>query len=491
VVAEHYWQARRGLAALAPEFSAGLPAHDSRAHAARMHEALETPGVLVYEKPPGAPSLDHTSSRVVHARYDVPLLAHATMEPMNCTASFADGACELWVSTQAVSRERDAVAEALEIAPDRVTVHPMLLGGGFGRRVEADYSVQAALLSRAVGQPVKLIWSREDDIRNDFYRPACAAEFEAELDERGRPLAVRCHVAGPWRDRELPDTLRAAVAWAEKQLGSALAPRSLPDAVWWRIPRVVRSGIEGTVAGAGTPLPYDVVNQRREYSLVDCGVRIGWWRSVAASQHAFFSESFIDELAQAAGLDPFEYRRGLLEGRGRAVLEQAAELAGWSAPRDPGVGLGIAYQALFDSFVCHVAEVRLAPDGSPQVERICCVVDCGVAVSPDALRSQIEGGIVFGLNAALHGRISVEQGRVVQSNFHDYPLLRLAEVPEIEIALRPGGAEPGGAGELATPGVAPAVTNAIFAAGGERIRSLPIISGPRVPGASAELGTRG
>jgi isoquinoline 1-oxidoreductase beta subunit len=470
VVAEHYWQAKRGLEKLAPVFSGGEPPVDSPVYSARLLEALATPGLPVGE----TGDVDGAfagAERVVEARYEVPFLAHATMEPMNCTARATRDRCELWAPTQGPSRVRQDVAEALGIAPEDVTVHTTLMGGGFGRRIETDFAVQAAVVSKAVSRPVKLIWSREDDIRHDFYRPACAAHLRAVVDAEGRPTAFVNHVAGPWADRELPGWLRSAVGSAEKKIGSPLAPDFLPDFVWWRLPAVVRSGVDWIVTGSGPSLGYDVPVQRLEYSLVENSLPVGWWRAVPASQHAFFVESFVDELAHAAGADPYRYRRSLLPARERAVLDRAAEMAGWG--RDDRA-LGIAIFSMAETTVCQVAEVSADASGAATVERVFCAIDCGSVVNPDTVRGQAEGSILFGLAAALRGRITVRNGEVEQSNFHDYPMLRLGDVPEIEVQIIESREAPGGVGEPATPPIAPAVANALFVATGRRVRELPL-----------------
>ena len=475
VVADHYWQARRAIDALAPVFSGGERVIDTPEYSRLLGEALDTPG-LVAGAIGDADAVFARANRIVEARYEVPYLAHATMEPMSCTASARAESCEIWTPTQAPLQVRRDVARQLDIDPENVTVHPTLMGGGFGRRAETDFAVQAALASRNVGRPVKLIWSREDDIRHDFYRPACAAELRAALDPDGTPQAFVLHVAGPSSDRELPSWLRGAITRAEKRIGSPLAPEGyLPDAVWWRLPSVARSGIDWIVAGSSPPLNYQVPHQRLECSLVENPLPIGWWRAVPASQNAFFIESFVDELAREASRDPFEFRRALLSGRDRAVLEAAAEMSGWGRPRADGRSLGIAQFAMVGTTVCEVAEVSVDSAGLPSVHRVYCAIDCGRALNPDTIRAQVEGSIVFGLAAALRGRISVKDGRVEQSNFHDYPIPRIGEIPEIEVRIIASDADPTGVGEPATPPIAPAIANAIFAATGRRIRALPLI----------------
>ena len=474
VVADHYWQARQALEILDPVFSGGDPAVDTPAYSVRLREALDTPGLVAGEIG-DVGAVFARPHRIIEARYEVPFLAHATLEPMNCTASVSEDRCEVWAPTQAPSRLREDVGHALQIDPERVTVHATLMGGAFGRRAETDFAVQAALASKAVSRPVKLIWSRADDMRHDFYRPACAAHLRAAVDPAGKPVAFTLHVAGPSSDRQLPSWLRSAVGGLEKKIGSPLAPEgTLPDVVWWRLPQLLRSGIDWIVAGSAPPLLYAVPHQRLEYSLVENTLPIGWWRAVPASQNAFFLESFIDELAQAAAIDPCEYRRGLLSSRDRAVLDRAAEMAGWGRRPGDGHALGIALFSQAGTTVCQVAEVSVSAAGLPTVHRVFCALDCGRVVNPDTVRAQVEGSILFGLSAALRGRISVKDGRVEQSNFHDYPMLRFGELPEIEVQIIASEEGPSGVGEPATPPIAPAVANAIHAATGRRIRELPL-----------------
>jgi isoquinoline 1-oxidoreductase beta subunit len=395
---------------------------------------------------------------------------------MNCVADVRGERAELWLGTQSADQARSDVAAALGIPPENVTLHALLMGGGFGRRAESDVAVQAALASRASGRPVKLLWSREDDLRHDFYRPACASRMRAVLDASGRPSAFDLHVAGPWSDRQLPSWLRGMIGAAQKRLGSPLAPDGyLPDFVWWRLPHLVRHGVDWIATGNFPPLNYFVPSQRLQYSLVENPLRVGWWRAVSASQNAFFVESFVDELAHAAKTDPVAYRAALLAPRDRAVLARAAQMADWGRKREGGRALGVAQYPMVGTSVCQVAEVSVGGGGVPKVHKVWCAIDCGRVVNPDTVRAQVEGGIVFALSAALHGRISVKDGAVEQSGFHDYPLLRLADVPEIEVSIVDSREEPSGVGELAVPPLAPAVANAHFAATGERRRALPLV----------------
>ncbi len=326
IVAEHYWQARRALGALAPVFSGGAPAGDTPAYSAQLRTALDTPGLVAGDTGDAAAAFAG-AGHVIEATYEVPWLAHASMEPMTGTASVVGDHCELWTTSQSPSQMRGDVGAALGIDPERVTLHPTLAGGAFGRRVETDAAVQASLASRAVSRPVKVIWSREDDIRHDFYRPACAARLRAVVDDAGRPSAFLLHVAGPWSDRTWPSWLNGAIGSAQKWLGSPLAREGyLPDFVWWRLPQVMRSGIDWIVSGNAPPMNYTVARQRLEYSHVENALPVGWWRAVPASQNAFFIESFVDELAHAAKTDPYAFRRALLGERDRAVVDRAPEL---------------------------------------------------------------------------------------------------------------------------------------------------------------------
>jgi isoquinoline 1-oxidoreductase beta subunit len=436
VVADGYWQASQALERVGVRWtSTDADDVDSDALFARFEADMDAALAEGREETDlaqgDARRALERSDRVVEATYRVPYLAHACMEPLNATAAVADGRCELWTSTQNPLGFRYAVAEALGLDADAVTVHNAYLGGGFGRRSNADYAIQAARLSRAAGVPVKLIWSREEDIRQDRYRPAVASRFRAGLDGDGR-----------------------LIAW-ENQFVDKHEPAEAPH------------------------VPYAIEHQFIHYTSSPSHVPFGPWRSVDHSQHGFFTESFVDEVAHAAGRDPFEFRRDLLAEapRHRRVLETAAEKAGWHRPLADAAGAvrgrGIALQESFGSIVAQVAEVTVR-DGRVRVDRVVCVADCGFAVSPDGVRAQMESGIVYGLTAALYGQIRIDGGAVAQSNFHDYPMLRIDETPEIETHIIDSGARWGGAGEPGTPGIAPAVANAVFDATGTRIRELPI-----------------
>lgn len=477
VIADHYWQARKGKDALAAEFTGDLDL-DSERYSLSLNEALESSGLLVHEQVDGGQT-NSPSAQHYEAQYEVPFLAHAALEPINCTASFVGHHCTVWAPTQNPSGIREKVAAILGLDVESTTVHTTLIGGAFGRRSETDDAVQAALASREVGRPVKMIWTREDDTRHDFYRPACAAHLSAELDEAGRPVRLIHHVAGPWGgERAEPSWYRRSVGWMEKVLGGPLVPKALPERVRRRFPKLMHRGYPGKVTGAGPATHYRVGTQRLEYSLVDCELRIGAWRSVSGSQIAFFVESFVDELAHRASADPYAFRRSIANPRQRRVLDSAAEMADWGRERPKGVALGIALFDSFGSSVCQIVEVSAAPDAStaevPQIERVYCTIDCGQVVNPDTVRAQMEGSIIYGLTAALDGKITLEEGRVREGNFHDYPVMEIGAVPKIEVAIIESSEAPGGVGEPGTPPIAPALTNAIFAATGVRIRKLPV-----------------
>ncbi len=367
------------------------------------------------------------AKRVVDAEYRVPYLAHATMEPMNCTAWIHDGQCELWLGTQNPLGFSARVARAIGFDPEQVIVHNQYLGGGFGRRSFSDYAEQAARIALEVPYPVKMIWSREEDMRHDHYRQASISRFSAALNAAGKPIA--------WRNEY----------------------------------------VDKHVSVEASHIPYAIDNQLIRYIKSRTHVPWGYWRSVDHSLQAFFSESFIDELAIMAGKDPFEYRSELLADKPRflAVLERVAEESAWGAPLPEGYGRGIAIRRCFGTIVAQVVEAEIR-DGKVRAHRVVCVVDAGFAMHPDGVKAQMESGIIYGLTAALYGDISIHRGAVTQSNFHDYQMLRMNETPEIETHIINGGGRTGGVGETGTPAVAPALANAIFDATGRRIRELPI-----------------
>jgi isoquinoline 1-oxidoreductase beta subunit len=394
----------------------------------------------------------------IQATYRLPYLAHATMEPMNCTAWVREGRCTVWAGTQFQNAPdvvgggaRQVAAAAAGVGADDTEVHTTFLGGGFGRRAERDFIREAAELAGKVEGPVKVIWSREDDMRHDFYRPASYHEIAAVLDANGMPAAWRHDIA-------------------TQSIMEHLVPGWVPGFAGRWAGRRDPSATEGA-----SDHPYHVPNISVKFAKVDLPIPVGFWRSVGHTHTAFVVESFIDELAHAAGRDPYEYRRELLGAHPRhlTVLNAVAEASGWGSPVPEGRARGIALAESFGSFVAQVAEVSVEND-RPRVHKVWCAIDCGVVVNPAIVRAQMESGIVFGLTAALYGEINIDRGRVLQGNFDDYRMLRMNETPEVEVLLTPSGDAPGGVGEPGTPPIIPAVTNALFALTGERVRELPI-----------------
>lgn len=445
VVAQDYWTALKGVKAANPRWHGGPHARvSSRSIRALYERAARTRGVLADKRGAGAAALA-SASRRLEATYWVPFAAHATMEPMNCTAHVRTDACEVWAPTQAQTGVQMTAAKITGLPQEKIIVHTTFLGGGFGRRFEQDFVADAVRLSKAVGRPVKVVWSREQDMTHDYYRPAVLSRVSAGLDAHGKP-----------------------VAWTHRIVTASIMGRALPQ--------LVKHGVDPSSIEGATKLAYAIPNVEVDYVHRETGVPVGFWRSVANSHTAFVKESFIDELAHAAGQDPFAFRKALLAHAPHElrVLTLAADKAGWGRPLPEGRARGIAVHKAFGSYVAQVAEVSLAPDGRPKVERVVCAVDCGTVVNPNIVRAQMEGAIVFGLNAAFNGPITVAHGGVQQQNFNTYPLLRLNEMPAIEVHLVDSDEAPTGVGEPGVPPIAPAVANALFVLTGKRIRSLPI-----------------
>lgn len=452
VVADSYWRAQQAVQAVQVDWRAApTGAADTRVIAAALREAvLQRDGHRFHERG----SVDEVApggARTLEAWYSAPYLAHAALEPMNATARVDGGRVEVWAPTQVPQMCRAAAARVAGVAEDQVDLHVTLLGGGFGRRLEVDYVAQAVRVAMDVpGVPVQLIWSREEDMRHDFYRPMQVARLRASLEASGEALALHVKSAG---DAISP-------RWIERGLPSLAGPVDLPD----------KTASEGLF-----DQPYGFRHQRMEHVFTHSGVPVGFWRSVGHSHNAFFTESFIDELAVLAQRDPVEFRRGLLKDapRHRAVLELAAERAGWALrPLAAGRARGVALHESFGSIVAQVVEVSLEK-GQPRVHRVVCAIDCGTVVNPQIVAQQMEGAVVFGLTAALHGRIDVREGMVQQGNFPDYRMLTLAAAPVVETYILPSERPPSGVGEPGVPPVAPAVANALFALTGQRHRSLP------------------
>jgi CO/xanthine dehydrogenase Mo-binding subunit len=434
VVAEHTWAAFQGKRALKVDFAEGDNARWSTATIWQAFAAAaKNPGESVRATGEVDAALGG-ANRIVEAIYEAPYLAHACMEPMNCTARVSGGKAELWAPTQNPQGIQREAARLLGLAPEAVTVHVTYMGGGFGRRGgPMDYPTEAIELAQKLGRPVQVVWTREDDIQNGVYRPATYNVLRGGLDANGRP-----------------------VAWSHVLVG--------PEGPSFMITR------------GADELIYDIANFRLTRVKEDPGIPVAPWRGVGPSQNGFVVESFVDELAHAAGKDPYEYRRALVAGSPRlvAVLDAAAERAGWRTTPPAGRSRGIALWQFGETYVAEVAEVSIQQDGLPRVHRVVCAIDCGTVINPDTVEAQCQGNIVYGLTAALYGEIDVERGRVVQSNFNNYPMLQLGQMPEVDVVLVRSDAAPGGVGEAALPAIAPAVCNAMFAATGKRIRRLPI-----------------
>ncbi len=442
VVAEHFWAAKQGRDALRVTWNDGGHGGLSSARIAAMLREIVDRGVEARNDGDVAAAVAGAAN-TVEAVYELPYLAHATMEPMNCTADVRADRCEIWAPTQAPSGTQQVGAGITGLPPERVTVHTTLLGGGFGRRSQTDFVADAVHTSKAVGAPVKVIWTREDDTRGGHYRPPAYNRLVGALSRDGRPVAWEHRIASP-------------------SILEAFGP--LRDAV-------DRSSVEGAAN-----MPYAIPNVRVTYAKADLPITLWFWRSVGSSLNAFVVESFVDELAAAAGADPVEFRLRLLaeHPRHRRVLTVAAEKAGWTTPPPAGRARGVAVHEAFGSIVAEVAEVSLRPDRTVRVHRVVCAVDCGDVVNPDTIVAQMESGIAYGLSAALYGEIHIAGGGAVEGNFDTYPVLRIDEMPAVETHIVTSGDPLGGIGEPGTPPIAPAVTNALYALTGTRIRKLPI-----------------
>lgn len=441
VVADTYWQAVQGRRALTITWDEG-PAAALSDVPGKLAALANQPGVTAKTAGDAAAALSGAAKKV-EGVYTVPFLHHATMEPMNCTAVVRAGICDVWAPTQNQTRAQEVAAEAAGVPKEKVRIHTTLLGGGFGRRLESDFVAEAVSVSKAVNAPVKVIWSREDDTKHGFYRPATYNKLSAGLDAQNHPVAWSHHIVAP-------------------PILTKFGP--------------LQNGIDSTLIDGAADLPYAFPNLFVDQLAVELPVPLGFWRSVGASQNAFVVECFFDEVAAAAGRDPYELRRELLQSKPRhlRVLELAASKAGWGTPLPPGRGRGIAIAEWEPTICAEVAEVSVAPDGTVRVHRVVCAVDCGPVVNPDTIEAQMQGGVVFGLSAALYGEITIDKGRVQQSNFNDYQVLRMPEMPVVEVHIVPSTDAQGGIGEPSVPPTAPAVCNAIYAATGKRIRALPI-----------------
>ena len=447
VVADSWWQAKQGVEALPVTWDEGQNGKVSSGGIAEvLRGGLRAPEAATVRKDGDVEAALAQAAKRIEAEYAAPYLAHATMEPMNCTAHVTPDKVEVWAPTQS-GEGALAAAAAAEVAPEKVVLHKTMLGGGFGRRgAVQDFVHQAVLIAKAVGQPVKLLWTREEDIRHDFYRPAAMVKFTAGLDASGMPIAWRVRVTSP-------------------SIFASLLPQRLVNGV----DPIAASGFTNEMA-------YQVPNLEVSYAMRTAHVPVGFWRSVNHSQNGFFRECFIDEMAHAGGQDPYQFRRKLLsKDRVRlAVLDAAAQQAGWDKPSAPGISRGIALVDAYGSLCAQVVEASIGDKSQVKVHRVVAALDTGHVVNPAILTSQVESGVVYGLTAALYGAITIENGRVSQGNFDDYEMPRMADMPMVETVLMPSGGFWGGGGEVAVPPLAPALCNAIFAATGKRIRSLPL-----------------
>lgn len=450
VVATNAWAARLGRAALKTDWDlgpgAGMDSEKMRAEAAALSR---TDGTVALSKGDVDASLGKGAKRL-EADYQVPYLAHAPMEPLNCTVRLDGDRCEVWTGTQFQTMDQRVVAEVLGLKPEQVDIHTTFLGGGFGRRATptSDFAREAAEVARAAKVPVKVMWTRDDDIRGGYYRPAFHHRIEAALDGKGRP-----------------------VAWKHTLVGQSILANTPFEGA------MVKNGIDETSIEGVADSPYLAAVAARKVMLHSPRppIPVLWWRSVGHSHTAFAMESMVDELAHAAGKDPLAFRLEMLKGSPRhaKVLQTAAEKAGWGRTLAPGRAMGLALHASFESIVAQAAEVSVDPDGRIRVHRVVCAVDCGQPINPLGIEAQVQSGIAFGLGAALHSQITFRDGRVEQSNFHDYQVLRIDEMPNVEVHIVKSHAKMGGIGEPGTPPIAPAVGNALFALTGKRLRTLP------------------
>jgi isoquinoline 1-oxidoreductase beta subunit len=444
VVADNYWAASKGAQALEVTWNEGALASLNSADIMKKYAELAQQPGKVARNDGNADTALNSAPRKIDRVYDAPFLAHATMEPMNCTADVKAGSCDVYVPTQGQTASHAAAVAASALSADKVKVHTTYMGGGFGRRGEADFVTDAVETSKAVGRPVKVVWTREDDMQHDYYRPVSYARMWGAVDQQGRP--------------------------------TAFMQRLVQQSLMKRIGGLGPDGVDRISVDGSATLPYDIPNIRVEYTETDPGIPYGFWRSVGASFQGFVVEAFIDELAAAAGKDPYQFRRDLLgkAPRHRAALELAAEKSGWGTKLPAGRGRGIAVMDAFGSVLAQVTEVSVDQQGAVKVHKVVCTVDTGWVINPDTIKAQMEGGIVYGLTAALKGEITIKNGRVEQRHFNDYQVMRHNEMPQIDVYIVPSTEAPGGIGEPSTALAAGSLVNAVYAATGKRIYSLPI-----------------
>jgi isoquinoline 1-oxidoreductase beta subunit len=450
VVADGYWAAKQGRDALKVEWDLGANAGlDSKKMLEEYRSMAATDG-LPAAKSGDAKAAMTKAVKVIEAEYVLPYLAHSPMEPLNCAVKISDDGCEIWTGTQMQGTDQQAAAKILGLKPEQVKINTVFLGGGFGRRANpaADFVSEAVQVAKAAGVAVKTVWSREDDVKGGYYRPMYLHKAKIGLDADGMPVA--------WEHLEVGQSI---------MLGTPFEQFMIKDGV-------DATSVEGV---ADSPYMKAIADHHVSLHTVKASIPVLWWRSVGHSHSAFAMESLIDELAHAAGKDPLEYRRILLKDHPRhlAALNLAAEKADWGKALPKGVFRGIAIHESFGSYVAQVAEVSVNK-GAVKVHRVVCAIDCGLSVNPDSLVAQMESSISYGLGAAMQSEITFKDGMVQQSNFHDYKVMRMADMPKVEVHIVPSTEKMGGVGEPAVPPIAPAVANAIFAATGKRIRSLPI-----------------
>ncbi len=459
VLAGNYWQARQAAGKLKVEWNKGpLAGVSSKGLRAQRHQlARSEKGKLVEE----VGEASAARGERVEAFYDVPYMAHATMEPMNALAAMTENGLEIWSGMQGVQLVLDAVSRATGLSTSQITLHNHFLGGGFGRRIQSDYVVEAARIAQLSGRPVRLVWSREDDTRHDFYRPNATALMKATVEE-GKVTSLQSTAVAP-----------SIFGQFMPVMTRTLLPKWLPSMVHQGIGNMVADDDPSAVEGL-IHTPYQFPYKRSDYVMQEVTVPVGYWRSVGHSQNAFFMESFVDELAHRTGANPLDFRLANIakDSRHYRLLSKVAELADWGNP-PAGQYQGLAVHESFGSVVAQVVNASVN-SGQVTVHKVFCTVDCGLVVNPDIVTAQMQSGIIFGLTAALKGEITIEDGAVQQGNFHDYQMLRINETPDIQVHLMPSDNPPSGVGEPGTPPVAPALANAIFAATGQRLRQLPL-----------------